>query len=279
MIEKIIRANQLQNTRINSYGFKPLSTIDESDDEFQMGIVLKPQHYQENIETQVIQQDKSSLDENIDIIHNETEEKENFIESLMKKIDDLSTSLIKMEMQLEKQQGEFNTMLKDESERAFKEGFSQGESQTLQTHQSEVEQLRRNFSESMMRLAQSQLAFEEKTHTLEKELVLTSLSIAKEVIVSEVHENSSNIAFSLATTLLKEVSGAANVTLRVNPKDYDFVKAGLTTQHFESLNIIPDNVISQGGVIVYSDSANIDGTIMTRFENIKNSIISQKGKE
>ena len=39
------------------------------------------------------------------------------------------------------------------------------------------------------------------------------------------------------------------------------------------MEIIADNAVSLGGVVIVSDSGNIDGTIMSRYKNLKQSVL------
>ena len=116
-------------------------------------------------------------------------------------------------------------------------------------------------------LKQSQKHLED----LEKELSAISVDIAKEVILSEVSENSQKIALGLTKELLNSIMDATNIKIKVNPSDYLFLKEQLSEN--TKVEILADSAVSLGGVVIVSDSGNLDGTIMARYKNLKQSVL------
>jgi len=98
-----------------------------------------------------------------------------------------------------------------------------------------------------------------------------AVDIAKEVIVKEVSEHSAEVAYSLAKELLDSLKDATKVLLKLNPEDY-----ALIIKDFEGedrIKIQPDKAIAKGGVVIMSDDGNLDGTIMSRFQTLKRTIL------
>ena len=203
-------------------------------------------------------------------VSEEEPNRDEVVEQMLKKADELSTNLVKMQMQLEKQQEEFETRLKEEKERAFEEGVETGRNTCADELNREVENLRTRLAASIQMLEESQKQFLEKVETVEEELIETALDLAKQVVVKEIQNDSKEVAFRLAKLLLTEVKDASKVTLKVNPDDFEYIQEHL--EKSKHLEIVPDPAVSAGGVIILSDIGNIDGEIMNRFERIKEAV-------
>jgi len=109
-----------------------------------------------------------------------------------------------------------------------------------------------------------------KVDTIEEELIETALDLARQVVVKEIESSAQEVALRLARLLLAEVKEASKVKLKVNPDDYEYVKANLETT--KNVKIVPDPAVGAGGVVILSDIGNIDGDIMHRFERIKEAV-------
>ena len=117
-----------------------------------------------------------------------------------------------------------------------------------------------------------------QTHlqNLEKELSAIAVDIAKEVIVKEVEENSQKVALALAKELLHSIIDATDITLKVNPQDYLYLKEQLENtqpEGMQKITILSDDALKPGGVVIISNQGNLDGSIMTRYKNMKQSIL------
>ncbi|WP_456403018.1 flagellar assembly protein FliH [Hydrogenimonas sp.] len=200
----------------------------------------------------------------------ESDGKNEAMEQMLKKADELSTNLVKMQMQLEKQQEEFDRRIEEAKAAAFEEGREAGEKACLQQLEKSVQEQRERLAAAVEALEQSRQTFLKKIDTIEEELIETALDLAKQVVAKEVNSDSKEVALRLARLLLAEVKDAANVTLKVNPEDYEFVKEHLDSD--EGLEIVADSAVGVGGVIILSDIGNIDGEIMHRFERIKEAV-------
>ncbi len=210
--------------------------------------------------------------EGFDTLLKQMQEKSNsFSESLLKKIDELSSSQVKMEMRLEKQQEEFEVRLKEERERAFEEGRQAGAEALRQELEGKVQAKQDQIAASIAKMQSTADAFQQVSTNLEKELVDAAIDIAKEVLQTELKEHSAQVAHNLATSLLQEVKGAMKITIRVHPSDSSYLKDKMGDN--QTVSIVPDPAISQGGVVIESDAGNVDGTIMKRFQAIKRNIL------
>jgi flagellar assembly protein FliH len=198
--------------------------------------------------------------------------RDELVESLLKKTDDISSNFIKMQMKLEDQENEF----KVELERVKKEAYEQGIADGKKILEEELDASKKNsleqFTSAIERLNTSANEFETALVDIKEELTLAALEIAKEVIDEELHEHSNTIAKKLSLALISELINASKITLKVNPKDHAAVSERVS--NLEHVKVISDSAISEGGVIAISDVGNIDSEIMKRYERIKKAALS-----
>lgn len=199
--------------------------------------------------------------------------KDDLIESLLKKADDMSSNVITMQMRIESLQEEQARALEEAKRIAFDEGFSAGAQQEQKVALDKTAQGADQFSSSVKRLEEVASDYVSALDTIKKELILTALEIAKEVIEVEVKANSARIASKLSQGLMEELKEASKITLRVNPSDHGMIseKVG-SMKHIE---VLSDRAISVGGVVAISDIGNIDSQVNKRFERLKKSLLAE----
>ena len=190
-----------------------------------------------------------------------------FVEELLKKTDELSSNIIKLQMQIENQESEFAKRLEAETIRAKEDGKNEGIAQTNAANEAKIKELEAKFSASAAKLDEQYAKFDEFLKKSEDELGQTAIKIAKEVIEKEVSSASSQIAHHLANSLIKELSDVKNIEIRVNPEDSDYLKEQFSKN--ERVKVSADDAISKGGVVIISEGGNIDATMQTRLEKLK----------
>lgn len=190
-----------------------------------------------------------------------------FVEELLKKTDELSSNIIKLQMQIENQESEFAKRLEAEIARAKEDGKNEGIAQTNAVNEAKIKELEAKFSASAAKLDEQYVKFDEFLKKSEEELGQTAIKIAKEVIEKEVSSASSQIAHHLANSLIKELSDVKNIEIRVNPEDSDYLKEQFSKN--ERIKVSADDAISKGGVVIISEGGNIDATMQTRLEKLK----------
>ncbi|WP_462109912.1 flagellar assembly protein FliH [Campylobacter concisus] len=190
-----------------------------------------------------------------------------FVEELLKKTDELSSNIIKLQMQIENQESEFAKRLEAEIARAKEDGKNEGIAQTNAANEAKIKELEAKFSASAAKLDEQYVKFDEFLKKSEEELGQTAVKIAKEVIEKEVSSASSQIAHHLANSLIKELSDVKNIEIRVNPEDSDYLKEQFSKN--ERVKVSADDAISKGGVVIISEGGNIDATMQTRLEKLK----------
>ena len=190
-----------------------------------------------------------------------------FVEELLKKTDELSSNIIKLQMQIENQESEFAKRLEAEIARAKEDGKNEGIAQTNAANEAKIKELEAKFSASAAKLDEQYAKFDEFLKKSEDELGQTAIKIAKEVIEKEVSSASSQIAHHLANSLIKELSDVKNIEIRVNPEDSEYLKEQFSKN--ERVKVSADDAISKGGVVIISEGGNIDATMQTRLEKLK----------
>ncbi len=190
-----------------------------------------------------------------------------FVEELLKKTDELSSNIIKLQMQIENQESEFAKRLETEISRAKEDGKNEGIAQANAANEARINELEARFSASAAKLEEQYVKFDEFLKKIEEELGQTAIKIAKEVIDKEISTSSNQIAHHLASSLIKELSNVKNIEIRVNPEDSEYIKEQFIKN--EHVKISADDAISKGGVVIISDGGNIDATMQTRLEKLK----------
>ena len=200
-----------------------------------------------------------------------TAQRDELVESLLKKADEMSSNVIKMQMRIESLQEEHAAALEQARKEGYEEGLEAGIAQERVQSAGRQDNSYDQLSVSIRTLESAANDYVKALGAIQKELTHTALEIAKEVIGIETHENSSKIAGKLAGDLIEELKDASKVTLRVNPADHGYIseKVGSLT-HVE---VLSDRAISPGGVVAISDAGNIDSEIKKRYERLKRSIM------
>jgi len=197
--------------------------------------------------------------------------KDELIESLLKKADDMSSNFIKMQMRLESLQDEHAQALEAAKKSGFEEGFLAGVAQEQTQNAQRNTQGQDQFSLSVKTLEDAAAQFTISLGEIKKELTHTALEIAKEVIGIETQEHSAKIATKLSEALIEELNDAAKITLRVNPSDHGVISEKVGS--LKNIEVLSDRAISAGGVVAISDLGNIDSQIKKRFERLKRSLL------
>ena len=254
----VISNDSIEKHNVNKYNFKVIAFGAKDENHTEEATV--------NVEPQL-------QDEKIDSSALSSGTKDSLIESLMKKTDEMSSNFIKLQMKLEEKEEEFAAQLQKAKEDAFAEGLETGVKQTQEHIQDELQNTKTFYEDSIKKLENAADEFKSSVESLKSELVLAAIDIAQEVIKVEVSESSSNIAKALSDELIKDLQGAAKITLKVNPKDHTVVSQHLST--LQNVTVVPDGAISEGGVVVLSDAGNVDSQIQKRFEKVKKAALSE----
>lgn len=256
-MDVVIQQNATGSHTISKYQFKILSSLSGmSVGEATHEINNLPMDEQPIVERRK-EESKSSKDE--------------LIESMMKKADEMSSNVIKMQMRLESMQEEHALALEEARKAAYAEGFEAGIAQEKASNAGASAQSHDLLAQSVKTLENAAAEFVSALDAIQKELTHTALDIAKEVIGIETAERSAKIAAKLSGDLIDELKDASKVTLRVNPADHGFISEKVGS--LDHVEVLSDRAISPGGVVAISDVGNIDSEIKKRYERLKRSLL------
>ena len=279
----LITSGNLQKHAVSKYNFK---SLDSANSEPAFSALVKTQneissHSDEQNQasapketyTQEDNPNRRLSDTEVDSSSMSKSSQNALIESLMKKTDEMSSNFIKLQMKLEEKEKEYEASLEKIKTTAYNEGLATGTQQAMEDTQNDLKEGISQLGNSIKTLENSAKEFESGLELIKNDLMSAAIDIAQEVISTEVTENSSKIAKVLSDALIKDLQSAANITLKVNPKDH-----GALSEHvgaLEHIQVISDSAINEGGVIAISDSGNIDSQISKRFERVKRAALSE----
>ncbi len=259
-MDVVINRANTQGHIINKYNFKVLSLGAKAHDgdEEQTHILESsvPDEAQNSDEGDTL--DKHAIS---------SSSRDELVESLLQKTDEMSSNFIKLQMKLEEQESEFKAALETAKKEAYEQGMVDAQSKAEEGLDAAQKQSVDQFSKSVQALEQSAASFSDAVGRIEAELVHAAVDIAKEVIKIELEERSEQIALKLAEDLIRELQGSSKITLKVNPADHGLVSEKVGK--LEHVDIVSDSAISRGGVIAVSDTGNIDSEVMKRYERVK----------
>ncbi|MGX3011357.1 flagellar assembly protein FliH [Helicobacter sp. 23-1044] len=189
------------------------------------------------------------------------------IDKLLQKSDDLSATLKGFEKRFSDLQAQAN----EREKVAKEEGIKEGKMMVDLELKNSIEIEREKIASSINKLDSAIDGAKAQIEKLESELSSIALDIAKEVIIKEISAESAKVAASIAKELLKSMSGNLDVVIKVNPADFEFLNN--LAKGKENIKIKSDDAIAKGGVVIISENGNIDGSIMSRYKLLKQSVI------
>lgn len=261
MSDNIIDKDRVEDHSVQSYRFKVLGS---NLAEMPTALHVNDTYASESMyETET----KPVNDEIINIARIEEGTQNQFIEELLKKTDELTSNVVKLQIQIEKQEQDFNNRLTEELTRERENAYSQGYQKAKEESESAVTEMKSRYLKSIGHVDTLYKSIEERLAKLETDMSVTAFEIAKEVIKKEVSLSSSKIAGSLSKALLQEVKDALKIELKVNPKDLDALKELYAED--EKIKVTSDDAITLGGVVILSDVGNLDGNLAMRLEKVK----------
>ncbi len=259
-MKSIIRGEELLKHKIEKYHFLHLETVQEKNECKKEDEKKDENNKKPPVMEEIKQDDKQK------------EEKNEMVEELLKKIEELSSTIVELQMQNETLIKEFEEKLENEKKLIYEEAEQKSKEMAFAQVNTEMEALRGRFLESVENLNEYSQKLQELYIKMEEELPKSALEIAKEVIQKEISENSKEIALSLSQALIKDLKEATKITLKVNPNEFNYIK-----EHFKDnsiVEIVSDESIGEGSVVILSDAGNIEGTIEERIKNIEKLLLS-----
>lgn len=182
---------------------------------------------------------------------------------ILEKVDILTSEIVTLQMEIENQKKSHKEELDIKIKESFDEGKKEGIKETNETFQNDNDELKSQLIRSITILQEQKNTLDDMFKNIEEDLIESSILIAKKVIKKEIETDSKKVVISIASALIETLKSATEITLKVNKNDFQDI-----SEHFnsDSIMIIEDEAVSRGGVIILSNSTNIDGTITTRLD-------------
>lgn len=199
---------------------------------------------------------------------------QNSINQIEQKNDLMFESIKKLEAQILAQNEKINDYLSSELENAKEKFIQEGEQKARADFEIQLENLKEQYLKSVAKLDEASAKMLDFCQKFESELSQMALSIAEEILKKELEKDSKYVALALARDLLVELKDANELELRVNSKDYEFLKEKLEAEFKGKLKIVLDDAISRGGVVVLSELGNIDSNLNLRLSKIKKMLLN-----
>lgn len=171
--------------------------------------------------------------------------------------------------------GDSQALIEEAKKSAYEQGLLEGEKKAREALENELQSQKQALVLAVQNLNETLNRAFESVKNLEGELSAIALDLAKEVIVKEVQEESGKIATEIAKELLAPIADSHEIVLKVNPLDLPHLQEKLTD--VQRVHLEADPLISRGGVVISSPKGNFDGTILSRYKNLKRTILEEKG--
>lgn len=160
---------------------------------------------------------------------------------------------------------------------AYKKGLEQGQSEGQKVMVKRLQPLFTTFKDATEQLTRQRELLTEQH--IDQMLNLVCL-IAEKVIHRAIHLTPDIILETVksASTHLMETD---EIHLRLHPSDYEYIREieeilGAHIQTRDRLSIVEDNAIERGGVVIETAFGEIDATIRSQIEHIKEIILEER---
>ena len=191
-----------------------------------------------------------------------------------KQVLELQKRIIELEEAIANKEEEHQQSLKE----AYEQGVEEGKRVQAEIDSAEIEERIKSINEAnnnnLFELIQKDL--EEREYyfsTLEEQLKEVIITIAKQVVKTEITQNQQVVASVLKRALFY-VAEKNSFEIRVNPSEKDRVEELIEQfkqngERYSSVIVIGDESISDGGVIIETPSGAIDASIESQLQEIE----------
>ena len=171
-------------------------------------------------------------------------------------------------------------VLEDIKHKAYEEGFAQGE-------QAGLEEGRRKSQENIDRLrnilSDVETAWVNLIKTHEARIIDLVCKICEKVVYGQAAVDQEMVKRAIIEAL-GVVPEPVNVQITVNPKDYEYIETVKEDffSHIKGLkdvSVMPDAAIHQGGCTVTTKFGEVDATLESRLESIRECLLKANGRK
>ena len=148
---------------------------------------------------------------------------------------------------------------------AFEEGFGKGEKSGEEKARTRFEQAIASFSGTVRELALLKPGLRREA---ERELVELSFAIARRVLRRELNADPAAV-LGIIRACLEEFEQAEMKQLKVNPADFDAVKAYWDSHPLPNVELVSDPAVGPGGAVFETQQGCLDASIDTQLQEIE----------
>lgn len=168
---------------------------------------------------------------------------------------------------------------RDIEERAYIEGFTQGERAGFESAKKKLELILNDFRQALLELDKIK---KEISLNAEREMVELALAIARKIVCHEVSINK-EVVLSVIKEALKKVVDHEKIKIRMNPSDLEFIKNAKfhfsnLVDNIESITFEEDETILNGGCVIETNLGDIDARIERQLRVVEEAFKSELQK-
>ena len=157
---------------------------------------------------------------------------------------------------------------------AKSEGYQIGFSEGYESGRTEAEAI---IQEALSIKKQVQMSKEKMQKDLEKDIVQLVLSITEKILFTKLEESRSTI-LGLVKLGLEKCTYTDSLSIRVSPKDYEYVRSVkdkilCLAENIEDIIIKQDASLKEGSCILDTISGSIDSSIQTQMDQISSMLL------
>lgn len=152
------------------------------------------------------------------------------------------------------------------SQKGYEEGSQKGYQEGLEAGEAGLRDVQRELGESLRQLLASlDKPLAELDEQVERELVLLSVAIAKQVVRRELKIDPGQIVATVKSAVGALPSATRDIMLHLHPEDAELVKSALSlVDSGAQWKIVDDPLITRGGCRVTSEFSVVDATVEKR---------------
>ncbi len=150
---------------------------------------------------------------------------------------------------------------------AFEEGKQQGYQAGLEQAQSELKQMKQEFSNIMLQLEKP---FEQEEEEITKELAELAIMVTRNIIRRELKINPEQIIAVIRESIKLLPSSGRKIMVQLHPEDANLIRKIFSVDEEKDSNwiIADDPSITRGGCFISTDVSKIDATVEKRIIDI-----------
>lgn len=158
---------------------------------------------------------------------------------------------------------------------AFSKGFAQGERAGAEAAAKRGEAMLRRLTETLEELTTLR---EQMIHQTEGQMVQLALAIARRVVHREVSLDQ-DLLIAMARVALERLGESAQVTVRLNPEDFEATAAVRSSQWTGThVTVVADARVGRGGCRVESEFGAIDSGVDAQIQEIARALLGESAE-